>query len=338
MARRRRSKARTISWKGLLGVRDKPSGRPVNKPTPSSRPKIKTPPQKKRPSSRPKITKQSQKKSIKVVKTSSSKYRLPSKVKTLRDNIVEKKPVHSKVPNPRVDYLHNYVSSEGTLDDIPHLPYSEENEENINQVSTTNAILGPVGGAINVDADWKKSSPDTTETPDDSQEDDKSDITSKLDWGATLAASVPYVAIGLKLASGILQGKAIKEQAKADANHYRRLGQQALEKAKRESKDVEVEHRFEDAANREKLKQSHLYSGQESFAAGTGLDSVLTANKNAAQELMADIMTEGRKQKQYYDQAADAALKAGKERGKFNILKTATGVATSVVGVAGAGK
>ena len=153
------------------------------------------------------------------------------------------------------------------------------------------------------------------------------DLTTE-EWmkGIGLTAAAAGTLIG-----GIMEKKAVEEQGKQQAMNLREQGQYAMEKATREAKSVDIKHRFQEAEDIEGLKQTHLFSGQQSFAAGTGTDSLLSANKNAARQLMNDIIAEGQKQKAFYDRAAKAAEEAAKKRGKgrlFGAIGSVAGAAT----------
>ena len=154
------------------------------------------------------------------------------------------------------------------------------------------------------------------------------DLTTE-EWmkGIGLTAAAAGTLIG-----GIMEKKAVEEQGKQQAMNLREQGQFALEKATREAKSVDIKHRFQEAEDIEGLKQTHLFSGQQSFAAGTGTDSLLSANKNAARQLMNDIIAEGQKQKAFYDRAAKAAEEAAKKRGKGKVFGAIGSVAGAVGG------
>lgn len=160
-----------------------------------------------------------------------------------------------------------------------------------------------------------------------------------IDWlgnikaaGQWIKANPWSVTVPLDIASGIFKGKAIKEEARATAIHLREQGRLAFEKAKRESRDVEIEHEFEEEDNIEKYKQTGLFSGEESFERGTGVQGLLTANKNAAKQLMEDILTEGRRQQQAYETAATATERAAKKSAKYAAIGTAGKVAGKFLG------
>ena len=164
------------------------------------------------------------------------------------------------------------------------------------------------------------------------QDTDGRSIWDYLDMAGTWIKDNPWsITAPLAIASGIFKRKAIKEDALAKANQLREQGRLALDKAYREREDVEIEHRFEEEDNIEKYKQTGLFSGQESFAKGTGVSGLLTANKNAAQELMADILEQGRQQKAAFDRAATDVERAGREKAKFASLETATKVAGTIL-------
>lgn len=137
--------------------------------------------------------------------------------------------------------------------------------------------------------------------------------------------------------------KAIKEQGRQQAGSLREQGAFALEKAQREAKDVGVKHEFEEAEDIEEYKQTHLFSGGQSYTQGSGTDSLLTANRNAARQLMDDIITEGEKQKKMYDDAAAATEEAAKKKSKYKVFEAigtvGGGIAGSYLGspTAGAG-
>lgn len=198
----------------------------------------------------------------------------------------------------------------------------------------TNAEVGAFGGgAIDVIADAVGEEGDGTGQEGTGIGDA---LWNAIDASKKFLKDNPWIAdtaqIGLSAASGILSYKAIKEQGRAEAAHLREQGAFALKKAKREAKDVGIAQDFEEEEAVESFKQTGLFSGQESFAGGTGTDALLTANKNAARQLMDDIIKEGEAQKKMFDDAAAATEEAAKKRGRMGILTTATQLAGTALG------
>jgi len=136
---------------------------------------------------------------------------------------------------------------------------------------------------------------------------------------------------GLSLVSGFFKVKSRKEGAKTKAETYRKKGEKALEKAKREAQDIREENIFKEAEQVQSVKSTGLFSGQESLREGDLFESVLAANRKAAMELANDVLKEGFGLKEEYDEAAEATKKSAKYGVFGDIAKTVAGAAGAFV-------
>ena len=154
------------------------------------------------------------------------------------------------------------------------------------------------------------------------------EISTWAQMGSYALAAAPYVQIGLAVFSGITRAKAEKEAGRQRAADLRKQGESALRNAEREAKTVKLKQKFKKEQTVSDAMGTGLFSGEKSFKPGTGISSMLEANKNAAMELAKDIMTEGQAQKREFDEAADATEKAS-DKGTFGTL---LGGAAQVIG------
>lgn len=147
------------------------------------------------------------------------------------------------------------------------------------------------------------------------------------------AAAGPYVAVGAAIIGGLQKAKAMKEKGRQEAANLRRRGAEALRMAEREKKVVLQREKFQRAEAKSDLANTGLFSGEESYQAGTGVQSIMDATKNAAMAMAQDIMDQGLAQKKQFDEAADAAERAGKEGAKGALISSAASVGTSMIGM-----
>ena len=151
--------------------------------------------------------------------------------------------------------------------------------------------------------------------------------TEEYDWMGTISAIgsavAPYASAALAIGAGLMRYKAVKEQAKVQAEHLTAQGEAAYTQSTRQAKAVGVRQRFEEADQLEKARRTGFLSGQEATKEGTGVGAILESNRNAASQLMEDIMSEGTRQRQAFLEAADSTRKAAKKQ------KLAIGIQTA---------
>ena len=148
--------------------------------------------------------------------------------------------------------------------------------------------------------------------------------------GTSAFLKSPYTSAGLSLLGGYFQVKSRIDTAKTKAETYRKKGERAVEKARREAKDIEEENLFKEAEAKQGIKSTGFFSGEESFESGTLFQSVLMANRRAAEKLAADVIKEGGLLKQEYDEAARATEKASKYGAIGDIVGSLAGAAGSI--------
>ena len=129
-----------------------------------------------------------------------------------------------------------------------------------------------------------------------------------------------WLNLGMTAISQMYENRAIMAEAAESARVQRYQGRQVVEQASRQAKDVREEEAFRSTEEARELRNTGFLTGSESFAQGTGVGSVFEANRKEAETLAGDIMSEARKQKEQYDLAADAGMRAAKERTKGNVL------------------
>ena len=155
---------------------------------------------------------------------------------------------------------------------------------------------------------------------DDPPPKDKPGFLSKIWGGLSSAAGSDWMNLGLRAIGEMYENRAIMAEAAESARVQRYQGRQVVEQASRQARDVREEESFRSTEEARQLRNTGFLTGSESFAQGTGVGSVFEANRKEAEALAGDIMSEARKQKEQYDLAADAGMKAAKERTKGNVL------------------